>query len=103
MNIYKNKTKDKDYQYMFRLTHHTNNCNSISDTGASAHYLDSNTPHKSMVKMKNPGSVKLPDGKFLKSTHITNLDIPGLDQKSTKEYVVPKLKKHFFTFNRTTM
>lgn len=45
-----------------------------------------------MVKMKNPGSVKLPDGKFLKYTHVTNLDIPGLDQKATKSYVVPKLK-----------
>ena len=103
MNIDNNKTKDKNYHYMFSLTRHNKNFNLISDTGSSEHYIDNSNPHKVMVKMKNPGSVKLPDGKILKSTHVTNLDIPGLDQKDTKAYVVPKLKKYFFTFNRTTM
>ena len=51
-----------------------------------------------MVKIKNPGSVKLPDGKFLKSTHVTNLDIPGLDQKSTKGICGSQIKKTLLYF-----
>jgi len=49
-----------------------------------------NTPMKNERPTKNPLNINLPDGTIVKSTHICNLEIPGLPHV-LEGHIVPKL------------
>jgi hypothetical protein len=54
-------------------THHA-----VADTGATSILVMKDTPMKNIRPTTNPLNINLPDGTIVKSTHMCNLEIPGL-------------------------
>jgi hypothetical protein len=50
----------------------------IADTGATSIFIMKETPVKNLCQMDNPITVSLPDGTKVSSTHICDINIPGL-------------------------
>jgi hypothetical protein len=50
----------------------------IADTGATSFFLTKGAPCQNKHRATNPITVKLPNGRKIKSTHICNIVIPGL-------------------------
>ena len=63
----------------------------IADLGATAHFL---LPHVNILnkrKATHPLNITLPDGDVIHSTHIGNLNLPGLNEAATEAHIVPGL------------
>jgi hypothetical protein len=50
----------------------------ISNTGATSIFIMKGTPVKNLRRTDNPITVSLPDGTEVSSTHICDINIPGL-------------------------
>jgi hypothetical protein len=50
----------------------------IADTGTTSFFLTKGAPCQNKRRAMNPITVKLPDGRKIKSTHVCNIVIPGL-------------------------
>ena len=50
----------------------------VADTGATSVLVMANTPMKNVRIAPNPLNINLPDGKMVHSTHICDVEIPGL-------------------------
>ncbi len=62
----------------------------IADTGATSFFLTKIAPCQNKQRAVNPITVKLPDGRTIKSTHICNIIIPGLPTILT-EHIMPDM------------
>ena len=60
----------------------------ISDPGATAHFLVKGAPIINIREAENPITIKLPDGSLIYSTHIGNLDIPWMPDSMTVGHIV---------------
>eukprot|EP00804_Cyclotella_cryptica_P013525 CCRYP_017242-RA/>CCRYP_017242-RA protein AED:0.41 eAED:0.41 QI:0/0/0/1/0/0/5/0/589 len=63
----------------------------IADSGATAHFLLPNVLINNKHKADHPLSITLPDGEVIQSTHVGNLNLPGLSESATLAHVVPGL------------
>jgi hypothetical protein len=63
----------------------------IADSGATAHFLLPNVPINNKRKADHPLNITLPDGEVIQSTHVGNLNLPGLGDSATLTHVVPGL------------
>eukprot|EP00804_Cyclotella_cryptica_P025469 CCRYP_011974-RA/>CCRYP_011974-RA protein AED:0.11 eAED:0.08 QI:0/0/0/0.66/0/0.33/3/0/643 len=63
----------------------------IADSGASAHFLLPNVNISNKRKADHPLNITLPDGKVIQSTHVGNLNLPGLGDSATLAHVLPGL------------
>ena len=64
---------------------------SISDSGATAHFLVEGAPIINMRVAENPITIKLPGGYLIYSTHIGKLDTPWMPDHMTEAHIVPRL------------
>ena len=62
----------------------------ILDSGASNHYLKSNTNTYSTESAAFGPVVHLPDGDTMQATHTTSLQIPELSRQGKQAYLFPK-------------
>jgi hypothetical protein len=62
----------------------------VADTGATSVLVMKNTPMKNICPTTNPLNINLPDGTIVKSTHICNLEIPGVPHV-LEGHIVPEL------------
>ena len=62
----------------------------VADTEATTKMVMKSTPMKNISPTTNPLNINLPDGMIVKSTHICNLEIPGLPHV-LEGHIVPKL------------
>jgi hypothetical protein len=62
----------------------------IADTGATSIFGMEGAAVKNKQMARNPLMINLPDGRQIKSTHICDIDIPGLPTTLTG-YIVPHL------------
>ena len=63
----------------------------VADTGATSVMIMKKTPNMKNVRLAtNPLTINLPDGKMVKSTHICDLEIPGLPYV-LEGHIVPDL------------
>jgi hypothetical protein len=60
----------------------------IADTGATSIFIMKGTPVKNLHRTNNPITITLPDGSKVISTHICDINIPGLPTVLTG-YIVP--------------
>jgi len=63
----------------------------IADSGATAHFLLPNVTISNKRKADRPLNITLPDGEVIQSTHVGNLNLPGLGDSATLAHVVPGL------------
>eukprot|EP00804_Cyclotella_cryptica_P007932 CCRYP_019848-RA/>CCRYP_019848-RA protein AED:0.05 eAED:-0.05 QI:0/-1/0/1/-1/1/1/0/1335 len=63
----------------------------IADSGATAHFLLPNVTISNKRKAEHPLHITLPDGEVIHSTHVGNLNLPGLGDSATLAHVVPGL------------
>ena len=63
----------------------------ISDTGATENFVLPGTPVKNVQPARKPISVNIPDGSKIRSTHICNLDIAGIQEKEKHAHIFPGL------------
>eukprot|EP00956_Cyclotella_meneghiniana_P042186 scaffold248388_cov50-Cyclotella_meneghiniana.AAC.4 len=63
----------------------------IADSGATAHFLLPNVPIENKRKAEHTLNITLPDGETIQSTHIGNLNLPGLGDAATQAHIVPGL------------
>ncbi|KAL7503761.1 hypothetical protein ACHAXN_001695, partial [Cyclotella atomus] len=63
----------------------------VADSGATAHFLLPHVRIRNKRRATNPLNITLPDGEIIQSTHIGNLDLPGLPASATECHVVPGL------------
>eukprot|EP00804_Cyclotella_cryptica_P001830 CCRYP_018403-RA/>CCRYP_018403-RA protein AED:0.65 eAED:0.23 QI:0/0/0/1/1/1/2/0/799 len=63
----------------------------IADSGATAHFLLPNVPINNKRHAEHPLNITLPDGEVIQSTHVGNLNLPGLGDAATLAHVVPGL------------
>ena len=63
----------------------------ISDSGATGHFLVEGAPVTNVQVADNPISITIPNGKRMTSTRTCNLDIPWLPNHVTEAYIVPGL------------
>ena len=54
------------------------NTHGIADTGATTVLVMADTPMKNVPIAPNPLNIKLPDGNMVHSTHVCDVEIPGL-------------------------
>jgi hypothetical protein len=62
----------------------------ITDMGATSAMVMSGTPMKNVRLTIDPLNINLPDGKMVKSTHICDIEIPGLPHV-LKGHIIPAL------------
>ena len=62
----------------------------VADTGATSILVMKDTPMKNIRPMTNPLNINLPDGTIVKSTHMCDLEIPGLPHV-LEGHIVPEL------------
>jgi hypothetical protein len=62
----------------------------VADTGATSVLVMKNTPMKNIRPTTNPLNINLTDGRIVKSTHICDLEIPGLPHV-LEGHIVPEL------------
>jgi hypothetical protein len=63
----------------------------VADTGATSIMIMKKTPNMKNVRLATqPLTIRLPDGRMLKSTHICDLEIPGLPHM-LEGHIVPGL------------
>ena len=63
----------------------------IADSGATAHFLLPNVEIANKRIADQPLNITLPDGEVIHSTHIGNLNLPGLGDAATQAHIVPGL------------
>jgi hypothetical protein len=63
----------------------------IADTGATSVFLMAGAPAKNIRMATKPIQISLPDGTKIVSTHICDVDIPGLPHKLIG-HIVPDMK-----------
>eukprot|EP00804_Cyclotella_cryptica_P011472 CCRYP_016407-RA/>CCRYP_016407-RA protein AED:0.68 eAED:0.37 QI:0/0/0/1/1/1/2/0/374 len=63
----------------------------IADSGATAHFFLPNVTISNKRKAEHPLNITLPDGEVIQSTHVGNLNLPGLGNSATLAHVVPGL------------
>ena len=64
---------------------------SIADSGATAHFI---LPHVQILnkhKAETPLNITLPNSEIIQSTHVGNLNLPGLGNAATIAHDVPGL------------
>jgi hypothetical protein len=66
------------------------NSHGIADTGATTVLVMANTPMQNVLIAPNPLNIKLPDGNTVRSTHICDVEIPGLPHV-LEGHIVPAL------------
>ena len=64
---------------------------SISDSGATDHFLVEGAPVTNLQVSDNPISITIPNGNIMTSTHTCKLDIPWLPNHITEAHIVPGL------------
>ena len=62
----------------------------VADTGATSVLVMADTPMKNVRIAPNPLNINLPDGKMVHSTHICDVEIPGLPHV-LEGHIVPTL------------
>ncbi len=62
----------------------------VPDTGAMSIMVMKDTPMKNVHPATNPLNINLPDGTMVKSTHVCDLEIPGLPYV-LEGHIVPDL------------
>ena len=80
------KTKYKKIECMNAIT--IAPMHDIADTGATSIFIMKGTPVKNLRTTNNPITISLPDGSKVSSTHICDINIPGLPTVLTG-YIVP--------------
>jgi hypothetical protein len=63
----------------------------MADTGATSIFVMTGAPVDNICVAKKPIHISLPDGKKILSTHICDVDIPGLPHKLIG-HIVPDIK-----------
>ncbi len=63
----------------------------VADTGAKSIFVMAGAPANNILVAKKPIHISLPDGKKILSTHICDVDIPGLPHKQIG-HIVPDMK-----------
>ena len=63
----------------------------IADSGATAHFILPHVQILNKCKAETPLNITLPDGEIIQSTHVGNLNLPGLGNAATIAHVVPGL------------
>ena len=64
---------------------------SLSDSGASSHFLVDGADAVNVQVDEHPPTITLPNGKTINSTHTCNLDLPWLQGEATQAHIVPGL------------
>ena len=64
----------------------------LSDSGASSHFLVEGSAVVNVRAAEFPIAIKLPDGSIIDSMHTCNLDIPWLPKEKTEAHIVPGLQ-----------
>ena len=80
------KTKYKQFDCANAIT--IAKSHAIADTGATSIFIMKGTPVKNLRKSNNPITISLPDGSKVTSTHICDINIPGLPTVLTG-HIVP--------------
>ena len=62
----------------------------IADTGATSIFVMEGGDAKNKRRAKNPLTINLPDSRQVKSTHVCDINIPGLPA-TLKGHIVPNL------------
>eukprot|EP00804_Cyclotella_cryptica_P019523 CCRYP_006659-RA/>CCRYP_006659-RA protein AED:0.42 eAED:0.40 QI:0/0/0/0.5/1/1/2/0/378 len=82
----------------FSCASHANSINislgtdeAIADSWATTHFLLPNVTISNKRKAAHPLNITLPDGEVIQSTHVGNLNLPGLGDAATLAHVVPGL------------
>lgn len=63
----------------------------IADSGATAHFLLPQAKIHNKRVATTPLNITLPDGDIIQSTHLGNLNLPGLPDAATTAHIVPGL------------
>jgi hypothetical protein len=66
----------------------------ILDSGASSHFLTTNTPATNILPTTTPIITRLPNGAWVHSTHTCTLDIPSLPPNAGATHIIPGLASH---------
>ena len=61
----------------------------ILDSGASSHFLVPNAPCTNMQVAMSPLRIRLPNGKFVTSSHTCDLDLPLIPRTARLALIVP--------------
>ena len=64
----------------------------IADSGANIQIARQATPTMSPVIMKNEVKARLPHGITMESTHISTLQLPGLNKQARQTHIFPKIQ-----------
>ncbi len=87
-------------QYLNAMTIATSEA--IADTGATSIFIMDGADVKNKRPALKPLTINLPDGRQLKSTHICDIDIPGLPTTLTG-HIVPNLAIGFTTWDKSVV
>ena len=63
----------------------------IADSGATAHFILRYVQILSKCKEEIQLNITLPDGEIIQSTHVGNLNLPGLGDADTIAHIIPGL------------
>jgi hypothetical protein len=66
----------------------------IADSGATSNFFTTDAPVINVAPATNPLQVRIPNGKFLASSHTCELDIPQLPIEARKGHIIPGMKGH---------
>jgi hypothetical protein len=66
----------------------------ILDSGATSHFLTTNTPAINILPTAMPIIAYLPNGERVRSTHTCTLDIPSLPPGACAAHIIPSLALH---------
>ena len=72
----------------------------VSDSGATGNFLVEGPPVKNKKITSNPIHIKLPNGRYIQSTHICNLYIPWLPDTMIEAQIVPGLEHSYLISTR---
>jgi hypothetical protein len=66
----------------------------ILNSGATSHFLTTNTPAANIIPATVPIIARLPNGKQVQSTHTCTLDLPALPSGACAVHIIPGLASH---------
>jgi hypothetical protein len=75
----------------------------ILDSGATSHYLTTNTPATNILPTTMPIIAHIPNSKRVHSTHTCTLNIPSLPPGAQSAHIIPGLASHLLLLSVVTM
>ena len=67
---------------------------SILDSGATSHFMVTDTPITNITRASNPVTVKITDGACVSSTHTCTLNLTQLPTRAKEGHIIPGLASH---------